>query len=279
MIAATSPRRHPTTYDGNPSGGASGGIAGGGSTAGSSAGDGADWWPWSWSPEVQQDALAVLAGIGAGLLVTAAVLAVGACTVVTFGVCGVGAGVAVAALVAGGVAGSLVTYHYSSGEKTPEGYVNSAVVGSITGLAGPALGPVVRTLLGKVTTGATSAASSATAGASSATVGAAGSIDDVARTIDLFRHVSPNEAADIAASGFAEGPNSLSGKWFAEIAEDAMQWGSLLNQGDGALVQVRVPSSFAESLFRVENLDGIGAARYVPSENFAALNTFDRTIK
>ncbi len=156
------PRTRDGKYDGNPYGGTPNSNTGGGSTSGSSQEAVEPGWP---TPDQWQDIGAVFLGIGVGVLVTAAVLAVGACTVVTFGVCGVAAGVGIAAVVAGGVAATVVTYHYSSGDKTTNGYAQSALLGGVFGLAGPALGPVVRSALGKVTTGAASAGGNATGGA------------------------------------------------------------------------------------------------------------------
>jgi hypothetical protein len=58
-------------------------------------------------------------------------------------------------------------------------------------------------------------------------------------------------------------PRSLEGKFFAESAEDAAQWGEML---EGAshyrIVEVALPASVAQRLVRWEKLDGIGPARY-----------------
>ncbi|MFF2298759.1 RHS repeat-associated core domain-containing protein [Arthrobacter sp. NPDC058127] len=92
--------------------------------------------------------------------------------------------------------------------------------------------------------------------------------------VDLYRHVSPGELADIEKSGFQPGKNSLGGKWFAESGEHAAQWGSLLNYGEGSVVKVRVSGSFADQLMRLAKLDGIGPARYVGEHQLDQLNRF-----
>jgi hypothetical protein len=49
----------------------------------------------------------------------------------------------------------------------------------------------------------------------------------------LYRSVSKAEFQDLLQSGnFRKGPNSLDGKWFAESAEHAAQWGEIL-EGPG----------------------------------------------
>lgn len=100
---------------------------------------------------------------------------------------------------------------------------------------------------------------------------AAKSVDE---GVDLFRHVSPGELADIGEYGFRAGPNSLGGKWFAESGENASQWGRVLNNGEGSVVKVRVPDSFANQLMRLEKLDGIGPARYAEPHQLDMLNRF-----
>jgi hypothetical protein len=58
-------------------------------------------------------------------------------------------------------------------------------------------------------------------------------------------------------------PSSLEGKFFAESAEDAAQWGEML---EGAshyrIVEIALPASVAQGLVRWEKLDGIGPVRY-----------------
>jgi hypothetical protein len=94
-------------------------------------------------------------------------------------------------------------------------------------------------------------------------------------TVQLFRHVDPSELADIRSTGqFRLGPNST-GKYFAESAEHAQQWGQMLNNGEGAVVQTSVPKSVVDQLYRWEKLDGIGPARFVPPEQ---LHWFNQSI-
>lgn len=89
--------------------------------------------------------------------------------------------------------------------------------------------------------------------------------------VDLFRHVSPGELAELQKSGaFSAGRGTMEGKWFAESAEHAQRWGDVLNGGEGVVVTVRVPTSVANNMVRHEKLDGIGPARY--AENLAELN-------
>src|SRR5437879_4940364 len=94
-------------------------------------------------------------------------------------------------------------------------------------------------------------------------------------TVQLFRHVDPSELADIRNTGlFRLSPNST-GKYFAESAEHAQQWGQMLNNGEGAVVHTSVPTSVADQLFRWEKLDGIGPARFVSPEQ---LHWFNQSI-
>lgn len=83
-------------------------------------------------------------------------------------------------------------------------------------------------------------------------------------TVTLYRAVSEEELQQLMRTGkFEAVPSSLEGKFFAESAEDAAQWGERL---EGArhyrIVEVELPSSVANSIVRWEKLDGIGPARY-----------------
>jgi hypothetical protein len=82
--------------------------------------------------------------------------------------------------------------------------------------------------------------------------------------VTLYRAVSEGACQQLMRTGkFEAVPSSLEGKFFAESAEDAAQWGEML---EGAshyrIVEIALPASVANSLFRWENLDGIGPARY-----------------
>lgn len=89
---------------------------------------------------------------------------------------------------------------------------------------------------------------------------AARSVDE---GVDLFRHAGQSELSDIQRSGiFRSGGSSMEGKWFAESADHARQWGGILNGGKGAVVTTRVPTAVAGRMMRLEKLDGIGPARY-----------------
>lgn len=101
-------------------------------------------------------------------------------------------------------------------------------------------------------------------------VTAASFADDAARAVaddgmtTLYRAVSNAEFEQIMKDGvFKAGPNSLGGKWFAESAEHAAQWGQKLEGTSGfRIVDVRVPTAQANKFMRIERLDGIGPARY-----------------
>ena len=82
--------------------------------------------------------------------------------------------------------------------------------------------------------------------------------------VTLFRAVREGAYQQLMRTGkFAAVPRSLEGKCFAESAQDAAQWGEML---EGAshyrIVEVNLPTSVANSLLRWEKLDGIGPARY-----------------
>jgi hypothetical protein len=82
--------------------------------------------------------------------------------------------------------------------------------------------------------------------------------------VTLYRAVSEGEFQQLMRTGkFEVVPSSLEGKFFAESAEDAAQWGEML---EGAshyrIVEIALPASVAQGLVRWEKLDGIGPARY-----------------
>jgi hypothetical protein len=80
----------------------------------------------------------------------------------------------------------------------------------------------------------------------------------------VYRAVSEAEYQDILASSqFRAAPNSLEGKWFADSAECAKAHGEALFPGSSyRLIQADVPDD-VPSLFRHENLDGLGPARFL----------------
>jgi hypothetical protein len=95
-------------------------------------------------------------------------------------------------------------------------------------------------------------------------------VDDAARAVadngmtTLYRAVSHAEFEQIMKDGvFKTSSNSLGGKWFAESAEHAAQWGQKLEGTSGfRIVDVRIPTVQADKLMRIGSLDGIGPARY-----------------
>lgn len=57
----------------------------------------------------------------------------------------------------------------------------------------------------------------------------------------------------------------MAGKWFAETADDAAQWGRRFYQWSGTpfyVIEVDIPDNVAAQMFRVANLDNIGSARW-----------------
>jgi hypothetical protein len=83
-------------------------------------------------------------------------------------------------------------------------------------------------------------------------------------TVTLYRAVSELEYQQLLRTGkFATVPGSLEGKFFAETASDAAQWGERLEDaGNYRIVEVEFSTRVAENLLRWEKLDGIGPARY-----------------
>jgi len=80
----------------------------------------------------------------------------------------------------------------------------------------------------------------------------------------LYRAVGEGEYGQLMTTGkFAPGPNSLPGKFFAESAEHASEWGRLMEgAGNFRIIETRIPTSTAEQFMRWQRLDGIGPARY-----------------
>ncbi len=57
----------------------------------------------------------------------------------------------------------------------------------------------------------------------------------------------------------------MEGKWFAQTALDAAEWGRRFyqwNQIPFYLVQVNIPERVVEQMYEVSNLDNIGSARW-----------------
>ena len=80
----------------------------------------------------------------------------------------------------------------------------------------------------------------------------------------LFRAVGPAEFEQLMATKtFQAGPNSLGGKFFAESAEHATQWGTKMEgAGNFRVIEAQFPKGSADSFMRWDRLDGIGPARY-----------------
>jgi hypothetical protein len=88
----------------------------------------------------------------------------------------------------------------------------------------------------------------------------------------LYRAVSLTEYKQLMQSGaFQAGPNSLGGKFFAESAEHAAQWGTTMDgAGNFKVIEAQFPKSTADAFMRWEKLDGIGPARYGELEQINA---------
>jgi hypothetical protein len=82
--------------------------------------------------------------------------------------------------------------------------------------------------------------------------------------VTLYRAVREGESQQLMRTGkFEATPRSLEGKFFAESAEEAAQWGEML---EGAshyrIMEVALPAGVAKSPLRWDKLDGIGPATY-----------------
>ena len=95
-------------------------------------------------------------------------------------------------------------------------------------------------------------------------------------SIKLYRAVSVAERTDIQVfGGFRSIPSAMHGHWFAETASDAATWGQRLYQVSGqpfVVVEVEVPSTIADGLFRLANLDNIGPARFADDNELGIIN-------
>jgi uncharacterized protein RhaS with RHS repeats len=80
----------------------------------------------------------------------------------------------------------------------------------------------------------------------------------------LYRAVNPDEYQQLMKSGtFQAGPNSLGGKFFAESAEHAAEWGAKMDgAGNFKVIEAQFPKSTVDTFMRWDRLDGIGPARY-----------------
>jgi hypothetical protein len=77
--------------------------------------------------------------------------------------------------------------------------------------------------------------------------------------------VSEAEYMDLIATRTLQpGPNSFAfGKWFAESAEHAGQWGNVMEGvGKYRIVEFQFPKAAADQFMRHPMLDSIGAARF-----------------
>ena len=98
-------------------------------------------------------------------------------------------------------------------------------------------------------------------------------MDDI---VKLYRAVSRAELADIQQKGgFEPGPPSYQGKWFAEALGDAAAWGQRLygSAKNFHIAEMELPLAVADLLFRVDNLDRIGPARFADVDQLQLINS------
>ena len=86
--------------------------------------------------------------------------------------------------------------------------------------------------------------------------------------VELFRAESEEEFKDVFARGkLRKIAGSVEGKWFAESAEDAAQWGKLLyGEQPFRIIAIQIEEASANQLFRLIKLDNIGPARFAEVE-------------
>jgi len=94
----------------------------------------------------------------------------------------------------------------------------------------------------------------------------------------LYRAVSLSEWEQIKETKkLGTVARSMGGKWFAEQAEHAARWGELLEgRGRFRVIEVQVPARLADTLFRIEKLDGIGPARYIEADQLVQVRVIGR---
>ena len=92
----------------------------------------------------------------------------------------------------------------------------------------------------------------------------------------LYRAVSHAERAEvIATNSYRSAASAMEGKWFAETLSHAMEWGyKMQGAGNFRVVATSVSKTFADTMFRLPRLDGIGPARYA-----ADLSKLNQTIR
>jgi hypothetical protein len=83
----------------------------------------------------------------------------------------------------------------------------------------------------------------------------------------FFRAISVAEANDLKKIGRFRGVvGTLEGKWLAETAGNALEWGRRFSLMSGIhhdiIVRIEMDDLVAARLFKVENLDAIGPAYY-----------------
>ena len=93
----------------------------------------------------------------------------------------------------------------------------------------------------------------------------------------LYRAISHAEYESLQSEGlFQEGPNSMSGKWFAESLEHAHAWGKHMTFDPSyVVVELLLEDDVARDLFRIEFLDGIGPARYAEIDQLTSATILD----
>lgn len=99
-------------------------------------------------------------------------------------------------------------------------------------------------------------------------------------TTTLYRAVGLEEFAELMATKQFRSANTLGGKWFAESAEHAHEWGFKLNgPGKYRVIEVEFPKTSADSFLRRDRLDTIGPARYGEIDQINAARPIIRPYK
>ena len=89
--------------------------------------------------------------------------------------------------------------------------------------------------------------------------------------VRLYRAVSEAEGKDILVTRAMRAiPSSIQGKWFAENASDAVEWGAAFERMSGVphrrIIAVTFSEELAARLFGLQMLDSIGPARFATIE-------------
>ncbi len=73
----------------------------------------------------------------------------------------------------------------------------------------------------------------------------------------------------------------MAGKWFAETAFDAAEWGRRFYQWSQipcSIVRVDIPDFVVEQMYKIPNLDNIGPARWAEGDLLDTINSTNNGI-